>query len=304
MTRPRGALPAAPPRTSPRAPSGARFPLRYAGQAATAVEVGGAIRSYTAAGRPVLGGYGAGERCTGARGQTLIPWPNRLRDGTYTFGGTAHQLPLTEPGKRNAIHGLARWARWSAARHDKDRVTRSCVLYPQPRWPFTLDLSIGYHLGPGGLSVRTTATNTGTAPCPYGTGAHPYLTPSARIIDTLTLRAAGATRPRTDDQGIRWEPSRRRERTMTSGPPGPSARRNSPRATPTWTATRTGSPGSNWLTPLVPSPLRPGAAQDGRAGGDPGLLPDRDPPPRASSARETETTAPAPARGWPGKPGR
>ncbi len=202
MTRPCGTLPAAPPRTSPRAPSGAQFPLRSAGQAATAVEVGGAIRSYTAAGRPVLDGYGAGERCTGARGQTLIPWPNRFRDGTYTFGGTAHQLPLTEPGKHNAIHGLARWARWSAARHDDDTVTMSCVLYPQPGWPFTLDLSIGYHLGPGGLSVRTTATNTGTAPCPYGTGAHPYLTLGTGIIDTLTLRAPGTTRLRTDDQGI------------------------------------------------------------------------------------------------------
>ncbi len=203
MTRPHGSTPAASAQAGPQpSRSRSRFRLRYAGQSATVVEVGGAIRSYTAAGRPVLDGYGPGERCSGARGQTLIPWPNRLRDGTYTFEGTNHQLPLTEPGKHNAIHGLARWASWLAARHDEDRVTMTCVLFPQPGWPFTLDLSIDYQLGPAGLSVRTTATNTGTASCPYGAGAHPYLTLGTGIIDPLILRAPGAIRLRTDDQAI------------------------------------------------------------------------------------------------------
>jgi hypothetical protein len=32
-------------------------------------------------------GYGVGEMCSGARGQTLIPWPNRLRDGRYLWVG-------------------------------------------------------------------------------------------------------------------------------------------------------------------------------------------------------------------------
>jgi aldose 1-epimerase len=31
------------------------------------------------------------------RGQQLIPWPNRLRDGKYAFAGTERQLALTEP---------------------------------------------------------------------------------------------------------------------------------------------------------------------------------------------------------------
>ena len=38
------------------------------------------------------------------RGQALIPWPNRLQDGSYEFGGRHHQLPLNEPEHRNAIH--------------------------------------------------------------------------------------------------------------------------------------------------------------------------------------------------------
>ena len=42
------------------------------------------------------------------------------------------------------------------------------VLHPQPGYPFTLAVSIEYALSAGGLSVRTTATNVGSEPCPFG----------------------------------------------------------------------------------------------------------------------------------------
>ena len=42
-------------------------------------------------------------RLAKAHGTPLVPWPNRLADGRYTFDGTGHQLPLTEPEKRNAM---------------------------------------------------------------------------------------------------------------------------------------------------------------------------------------------------------
>ncbi|KAA0016341.1 aldose epimerase family protein [Antrihabitans cavernicola] len=49
-----------------------------------------------------------GARCDGAHGTPLAPWPNRLGDGTYTFDGTDYLIALTEPAKRNAIHGFLR----------------------------------------------------------------------------------------------------------------------------------------------------------------------------------------------------
>ena len=185
-----------------RTPSGAQTQLRCGPQSATVVEVGGALRSYTIDSRPLLDGYGPHERCTGARGQTLIPWPNRLRDGRYTFAGTSGQLPLTEPGQRNAIHGLVRWASWAVSGRAEDRVSMTHTVFPQPGWPFLLDLRIDYELGPGGLTVRTTAVNAGPEPCPYGTGAHPYLTLGTPVIDGLRLRAPGTVRITTDDRGI------------------------------------------------------------------------------------------------------
>ena len=68
--------------------------------------------------------------CDGAHGAPLIPWPNRLADGRYSFGGTEYQLALTEPENRNAIHGLLRWRNWRAReprRRPRDRGDSGCT---------------------------------------------------------------------------------------------------------------------------------------------------------------------------------
>ncbi|MGA6966992.1 MAG: hypothetical protein WBZ51_25700, partial [Xanthobacteraceae bacterium] len=76
------------------------------------------------------------------------------------------------------------------------------VLYPQPGYPFSLTLSIEYALSDSGLRVRTTATNVGTGPCPYGSGAHPYLTLGTATVDRLLLRVPGRTVLRSDARGL------------------------------------------------------------------------------------------------------
>jgi len=85
----------------PTRPSGRQIEITHADQRAWIVEVGGSLRAYQVGDHDVLDGYSADERCTAARGQSLIPWPNRLRDGRYRFADRDHQLPLTEPDKRN-----------------------------------------------------------------------------------------------------------------------------------------------------------------------------------------------------------
>jgi aldose 1-epimerase len=183
-------------------PSGAQYEIHDGDQRAVAVEVGGGLRSYVAGGAELLDGYAATERCTAARGQPLIPWPNRLRDGVYEFGGQRYQLPLTEPPTRTAIHGLVRWTNWTAAERDENRIVMAHQLHPQDGWPFALDLRIEYVLGDGGLAATTTAVNAGPDPCPYGAGAHPYLTLGTGTIDSLLLQAPAERYLRADDRGI------------------------------------------------------------------------------------------------------
>jgi aldose 1-epimerase len=173
------------------APSGEQVEITFGDQRAVIVEVGGGLRRYSADGHAVIDGYGVDERCPSGRGQLLIPWPNRIQDGRYEFDGQSHQLPLTEPELGNAIHGLVRWAAWDVDEHEPGRVVMVHVIHPQPGYPFTLALRVEYALSDDGLTVRTTATNIGADACPYGCGAHPYLTLGTPTIDPLVLGAPG-----------------------------------------------------------------------------------------------------------------
>jgi aldose 1-epimerase len=181
------------------APSGEQFEIAYGQQRATVVEVGGGIREFFVGERAVLEPYPLDTLCDGAHGSPLIPWPNRLADGRYSFDAVNYQVELSEPARHNAIHGFTRWRSWRAAEHEHDRVVMTHRLHPMPGYPFALDLSIAYRLSEDGLSVRTTATNVGSKPCPYGTGQHPYLSPGAGTIDECTLRLRAATRITVDD---------------------------------------------------------------------------------------------------------
>lgn len=183
-------------------PSGDQYWLEVDGQEASVVEVGGGLRTYSVAGVDVLDGYGVDEMAAGGRGQNLIPWPNRIEDGKYSFAGVDLQLPLNEPGRHNASHGLVRWANWTATANDGDRVVMELTLHPQPGYPFTLGLAVEYRLGAGGLSVSTTATNLGDRICPYGAGAHPYLTVGTDLVDGAVLLVPAETRLEADDRGI------------------------------------------------------------------------------------------------------
>ncbi len=183
-------------------PSGRQFELRFGEQRAVVVEVGGGLRSYSVSGRELLDGYGPDEMATAGRGQVLMPWPNRIEDGQYEFAGTTFQLPLDEPEGRNAIHGLVRWSSWSAGQVEPDRILLEHTLHPRPGYPFSLALTLGYSLSADGLRVSSTATNVGKAACPFGSGAHPYLTLGTATVDPLVLRVPGRTMLQTDARGI------------------------------------------------------------------------------------------------------
>jgi aldose 1-epimerase len=131
-----------------------------------------------------------------------MPWPNRIQDGAYDFAGRRHQLALTEPDAGNAIHGLVRWVGWSVRDRETDRVVMEHTLHPHPGYPFSLALRIEYSLSETGLRVTSSATNIGAVPCPYGSGAHPYLTVGTETVDAVLLRAPGRAVLETDARGI------------------------------------------------------------------------------------------------------
>ncbi len=183
-------------------PSGFQHALAFEDQRAVVVEVGGGLRSYSTARGDVLEGYPVEDMADAGRGQLLTPWPNRIEDGRYAWADAEHQLSLTEPGRHNAIHGLTRWASWSTLVARANTVSLGCVLHAQPGYPFTLSLRVDYVLDAGGLTVTVSATNEGDSDCPFGMGAHPYLTGGGRLIDAMELTSPAETVLVHDQRGI------------------------------------------------------------------------------------------------------
>jgi aldose 1-epimerase len=181
-------------------PTGEQHVLRAGDAEAVVVEVGGGLRTYRAGGRDVVDGYAPGEMAADVRGHVLAPWPNRVRDGLWSWDGVEHRTPVTEPDRGTAIHGLVRFVAWRVLARAADSVVLEHLLHPQPGYPFSLRLQVGYELSAGGLRVSTTATNEGDADLPYGEGHHPYLASPAGRLDGDVLTAPAATRLTTDDR--------------------------------------------------------------------------------------------------------
>ena len=181
-------------------PSGDQFEISAGGYHAVVTEGGAALRSLTYGGRELVDGFGEQEMASGGRGQVLMPWPNRIRDGRYRFGGREHQLPLTEPSRHNASHGLARWVPWTLEEHTSRSVSLMHRLMAQSGYPWTVDLRIVYDLSADGLTVTQTATNHSPEPAPYASGAHPYLSVGSGPVDRLELTLPAATRALTDER--------------------------------------------------------------------------------------------------------
>ena len=81
------------------APSGRQFELVLGAQRATIAEVGASVREYAVGTRDVVLPFAPDRIAPAFSGAVLVPWPNRLRDGRYSYAGVEHQVAVF-PGDR------------------------------------------------------------------------------------------------------------------------------------------------------------------------------------------------------------
>jgi len=184
------------------APTGDQHVLAAHGYRAVVTQGCGALRALSYDGRDLVDGFAEDAMPSGGRGQLLVPWPNRIRDGRYRFAGAEQQLALSEPKRFNASHGLVRWVAWTATSVAADRVELSYFLPAQTGYPWALALTTTYALGADGLSVTQAATNLAATAAPYASGAHPYLLAGPGPCDTWSLELPARTRLVTDDERL------------------------------------------------------------------------------------------------------
>jgi aldose 1-epimerase len=181
-------------------PTGDQYEIAAGSRRAVVTEVGATLRSYAVDDRDVVRGFAADEVIHGGRGQQLLPWPNRIRDGRYSFDGAPQQLALSEPDRHNAIHGLVRHVPWKLVSHTADRVEQRVRVYPQPGWPGVIEATIVHSVGDDGVVTEVSVTNIGATAVPFGYAAHPYLTVGEDSVDDVVVSVPAERYLAVDDR--------------------------------------------------------------------------------------------------------
>ena len=142
---------------------------------------GGSIARFTVDGSDVLRPMASRDVASGkgnnAAAYPLVPYSNRIRNGTLVFEGHTFQLKRNWPGVNHPMHGDG-WAHaWQLDKAD----TRSAdIVYHHERagddggWPFRYRARQSYRLEEDRLIVRMALDNLEERPVPAGIGLHPF----------------------------------------------------------------------------------------------------------------------------------
>ncbi|MDO9597541.1 MAG: aldose 1-epimerase [Azoarcus sp.] len=132
----------------------------------------------------------------GVRNGVMVPFPNRIAGARYHFGHRDHDLlPGVPEAERLIYHGFLRnldlaLVDTRAGEDGAEALFSTDAIRPGafPGYPFALTVHVRVRLGPEGLSLTITATNTGHLTAPYAAGWHPYFRLGDGSIDTLELQ--------------------------------------------------------------------------------------------------------------------
>lgn len=179
--------------------SGRQVRLSAHGYEAQIASVGASLRRLSYRGRDLILPFDPELPRPGYCGATLAPWPNRIVDGRYRLGDRDHQLPLTEPERGHALHGLVLWSEFAERSSSPDRVVLTAVIEARAGYPFRVEVEVEYRLAVDGLRHTVTGRNLGSGSAPWGTAPHPYLIGGTGPIESWSLHIpAGAVLTTTD----------------------------------------------------------------------------------------------------------
>lgn len=158
-----------PPRT------GQQYTIAFGDYTAVITQQGAGLRRLTWQGKDVVVPFGADDVPTCMRGQVLVPFPNRIEGGEYTFEGKTYELPIDEHERNNAIHGYGYRHLWALERLTTSAVTLCWRTPNLTGYPFDVLVHVAYELDEDGLHVQVHAENHGGEDAPWAVAIHPWI---------------------------------------------------------------------------------------------------------------------------------
>lgn len=137
-------------------------------------------------GRDLLWNYPTGKELLGNsayRNPALLPFPNRLLNGKYSWAGATHSFPINDQESNSALHGFGPEVPFSVERYDLNKHTAEVKLtYLNRRekyasgYPFLVrfEVHLAVDLKAQIVSWNLCATNLDKGSVPIGLGWHPY----------------------------------------------------------------------------------------------------------------------------------
>ena len=129
-------------------------------------------------------------------GSVLAPWPNRLANHRYEFGGRVFSTPNVDKDG-NSNHGLVFNRAFEVASQTENNLQFSYQFGSDESYPFDVDLEIKFEISDTELRVTSVARNRGSAAL-FGLGFHPYFL----VGDKFKLTADFSEQILTDEKLI------------------------------------------------------------------------------------------------------
>jgi len=123
-----------------------------------------------------------GERPSGHGIPLLFPFPNRIRDGRFSWNGRDFEIPQSDAshdGAGNAIHGFCLDRPWRVTSRGADFAVGVFELGKDAPdrlayWPADFRIEVRYQVRGPKLRADIRLVNPSAVPLPWGFGTHPY----------------------------------------------------------------------------------------------------------------------------------
>ena len=142
----------------------------------------------------------------GSKSSKLIPFPNRINDGKYSFESKEYQLQLSFPKQNHAIHGLVynkKFVLKNSFESSKHAKIILDYIYEgkEKGYPFKFLVEISYVFSKKGFKATTKIQNLDSTNIPVGDGWHPYFQ-TGELVDDLMLKIPAKKKILVNDRMI------------------------------------------------------------------------------------------------------